>query len=102
MVQRHAARYALKYRYASISEMISELGLATLESRRNILRTVMMYKIMNKLVDVPTDAILFPSTLQLRGHTKRFSNYLAESMHAHMPIPFFHMQSNYGMFYHNT
>ena len=31
----------------------------------------MMYKIMNKLVDVPTDAILLPSTLQLRGHTKK-------------------------------
>ena len=72
MVQRHAARYALNNcnRYASVSEMIGELGWPTLESRHNILRTVMMYKIMNKLVDVPTDAILFPSTLQLRGHTK--------------------------------
>ena len=31
----------------------------------------MMYKIMNNLVDVPTDAILFPSTLQLSGHTEK-------------------------------
>ena len=30
----------------------------------------MMYKIMNKLVDVLTDVILLPSTLQLRGYTK--------------------------------
>ena len=51
--------------------MINELGWPTLESRRNILRTIMMYKILNKLVDVPNDAILFPSTLQLRGHTKQ-------------------------------
>ena len=62
MVQRHAARYALNIydRYASVSEMIGVLEWPTLESRRNILRTVMMYKIMNNLVDVPTDAILFP------------------------------------------
>ena len=74
MVQRHAARYTLNNydRYASVSEeMISEFGWPTLENRRNFLRTVMMYKIMNKLVDVPTDAILLPSTLQLRGHTKK-------------------------------
>ena len=51
MVQRHAARYALNNynRYTSVSDMISELGWPTLENRRNILRTVMMYKIMNKL-----------------------------------------------------
>ena len=56
MVQRHTARYALNNydRYVSVSEMISELGWPTLESRRNFLRTIVMYKIMNKLVDVPT------------------------------------------------
>ena len=56
MVQRHAARYALNNydRYVSVSEMISELGWPTLESRRNFLRTIMMYKIMKKLVDVLT------------------------------------------------
>ena len=70
MVQRHAVRYALNTydRYTSASEMINVLGWPTLEGRCNILRTVMMYKIMNNL---PTDAILLPSTLQLRGHTKK-------------------------------
>ena len=64
MVQRHTARYELNNydRYASASEMISILGWPTLESRCNILRTIMMYQIMNNFVDVPTDAILFPST----------------------------------------
>ena len=51
--------------------MISVFGRPTLESRHNILRTDMMYKIMNNLVDIPTDAILFPSTLQLCGLTKK-------------------------------
>ena len=32
----------------------------------------MMYKIINNLVDVPTDTILLPSTLQLKGHTEKF------------------------------
>ena len=106
MVQRHAARYALNNcnKYASVSEMIGELGWPpTLESRHNILRTVMMYKIMNKLVDVPTDAILFPSTLQLRGHTKIIQQLSCRvNAYGHMPISFFCMQSNYGMIYHNT
>ena len=31
----------------------------------------MKYKIMNNLVDVPTDTIPLPSTLQLRGHTEK-------------------------------
>ena len=44
---------------------------ATLESRHNTLGTVLMYKIMNTLVDVPTDTILSLSTLQLRGHTEK-------------------------------
>ena len=72
MIQRHATRNVLNIydRYASVSEMISILGWPTLESRRNNLRTVMMYKIMNNLVDVPTDTIL-SFNLQLRGHTEK-------------------------------
>ena len=56
MVQRHAARFVLNKfgRYASITEMINILGWPTLESRRNTMRTEMMYKIMNNLVDVRT------------------------------------------------
>ena len=72
MIQRHATRNVLNIydRYASVSEMISILGWPTLESRRNNLRTIMMYKIMNNLVDVPTDTIL-SFNLQLRGHTEK-------------------------------
>jgi len=31
----------------------------------------MMYKIMSNLVHVPTNTILLPSALQLRGHTEK-------------------------------
>ena len=51
--------------------MISLLGWPTLESRRSTLRTLMMYKIMNNLVDMSTNTILLPSTLQLRGNTEK-------------------------------
>jgi len=79
MVQRHAARFVLNKfdRYTSVTEMINILGWPTLESRRNTMRTEMMYKIMNNLVDVPTDTILLPSSLQLRGHS---NNYPVERM----------------------
>ena len=53
MVQRHAARFALNKfdRYVSITEMINLLRWLTLENRRNTMRTEMLYKIMNNLVD---------------------------------------------------
>ena len=85
---------------ASISEMISILGWPTLESRCNTLRTLMMYKIINNLVDVPTDTILLPSTLQLKGHTEKLQQ-LPCTVNAY-PYSFFHKQSNYGILYPST
>ena len=72
-VQRRAARYVMNNfsSHASVSEMTTTLGWPTLEQRRKIFRTVMLYKI-NNLVEVPTDGILVPSELQLRGHTRKF------------------------------
>ena len=49
--------------YASVSEIIAALDWPTLEQRRKTLRTIMMYKIVNNLVEVPTDGILIPSEL---------------------------------------
>ena len=54
--------------------MFSTLGWPTLEQRCNILRTIMMFKIVNNLVEVATNNILIPSGLQLRVHTKKFSH----------------------------
>ena len=73
-VQRRAARYVMNNfnSYANVSEMIATLGWPTLEQRRKTFRTIMMYKIVNNLVEVPTDGILIPSELQLRGHAKKF------------------------------
>jgi len=71
MVQRHATWYVLNKfdRYASLLDMITLVGWPTLESRHYTLTTLMMYKIMNNLVNVPTNTILLPSTLQLHYKT---------------------------------
>jgi len=64
------------------------------------MRTEMMYKIMNNLVDVPTDTILLPSYLQLRGHSKKIQQ-LPCQVDAYV-YSFFHKKLNYGMLYSNT
>ena len=61
--------------YASVSEMITTLDWPILEQRHKISITIMLYKIVNSLVEVPTDGILVLSDLQLKRHTKNFFNY---------------------------
>ena len=59
--------------YASISDMIATLGWPNLEQRHEVPRIILMYKIVNNLVEVPTDGILIPSELQLRGLLPKIS-----------------------------
>ena len=53
--------------------MIATLGWPNLEQRHEISRIILMYKIVNNLVEVPTDGILIPSELQLRGLLPKIS-----------------------------
>ena len=57
MVQRRAARYVLNRhdRFASVTDMISELKWETLEERRTKQRLAMFYKIHHGLVAVDKD-----------------------------------------------
>ena len=50
-----------------------QFGWPTLSLRREKLRAIMFYKIVNNLVDVSTDGILNPITINTRGHSKRFN-----------------------------
>jgi len=55
---------------------------------------------MNNLVDVPTDTILLPSYLQLRGHSKKIQQLPCQvDAYAYL---FFHKELNYGTLYPNT
>ena len=70
MVQRCAARFVSSNfdRYASVTQMLNNIGWPTMSLRREKLRAVMFYKIVNNLVDVSTDGILNPITINTRGH----------------------------------
>ena len=98
-VQRRAARFVFNNysTYASVSNMIANLGWNSLHNRRNELRLIMLFKIVHKLVDIDAHDILVlhPSNHATRGHHLNFLKYLQESMLFY--IPFFHLQLNFGM-----
>ena len=81
--------------------MLTTLGWLTLEQRHNILRTIMMYKIVNNLVDVANNNILIPSRLQLRGHTKILQCRVSAFLHSFFPHTYYkavHVEPNASEF----
>ena len=74
-VQRRSVRFILNdySRTSSITSMMESLNLPLLESRRTCNRAIMMFKILNNLVDISIDpTVLVPNTLPTRGHNQRF------------------------------
>ena len=69
MVQRRAARYTLNQwdRCASVTAMLSPLAWCPLWVRRRDMRLVMLYKISNSLVKVPTNGYLLPVSRATRN-----------------------------------
>ena len=67
-VQRHAARMCFRNysRYSSVTSMLSELNLPTLQDRRSRAKLQMMYKIIHHLVAIPVDC-LTPAPFYLRS-----------------------------------
>ena len=78
MVQRRSARYCTNryHNTSSVTDMLQDLNWETLESRRTKLQLVMIYKIMNDLVDIPADTYLTPATTRTRAiHSKKLRQY---------------------------
>ena len=74
-VQRRAARFVCNnYRHeASVTTMLDELGWRSLKQRRADQRLIMLYKIVNKLVEVALSKELIPLTRHFRNsHAKSF------------------------------
>ena len=99
-VQRRAARFVFNNysTYASVSNMIANLGWNSLHNRRNELRLIMLFKIVHKLIDIDAHdtLVLRPSNHVSRAHHLRFFKVpIQESMLFY--IPFFHPQLNFGM-----
>ena len=71
-IQRRAARFVNNNFYdrepGSVKAMISDLGWESLEQRRAKTRDILMYKIVNNLVDIPP-TLLIPADARTRGNT---------------------------------
>jgi hypothetical protein len=73
-VQRRAARSATGdyQRTSSVTATLQQLHWQTLQSRRAYAQTVMMYRIVYNLVDIPAEHHLNRTSLRTRGHSLRF------------------------------
>ena len=76
-VQRRAARFCFNdYRQtSSVSSMMQDLEWEQLQTRRQQNKTVMMYRIVNNLVEIPANQYLTPTGVSTRGHQQRFLPY---------------------------
>ena len=76
-VQRRAARFCFNdYRQtSSVSSMMQDLGWEQLQTRRQQNKTVMMYRMVNNLVEIPANQYLTPTGVSTRGHQQRFLPY---------------------------
>ena len=70
MVQRRAARFIFNdYSYnTSVTSLLNTLNWPTLQNRRINLRAIMLYKIINELIDIPADSILLHNSSSTRHH----------------------------------
>ena len=74
MVQRRAARYATnRFRNtSSVSDMLESLQWESLQSRRAKIQLIMLFKIINNLVDIPAADYLTPAPSKTRSnHSKK-------------------------------
>ena len=77
-VQNQAARFCMNDydRNTSVTKLKGQLQWNLLEERRKKARLCMMYKMNNKLVDVPTTKYLVPAQKRTRGsHDHKFQSY---------------------------
>ncbi|XP_068758077.1 uncharacterized protein [Montipora capricornis] len=74
MVQRKAARFCSQNydRYASVTDMIKDLGWATLETRRRQARLTLMYKLTHGLIDINTRKYLIQHPESHTRGTRQF------------------------------
>ena len=74
MVQQHAARFVLSNydQLASVTQMLNYIGWSAMKQRHENLRVIMLFKIINELVEVSTSDLLHPLKVDTRGHSLRY------------------------------
>ena len=74
-IQRQAARFC-KGNYSrepgTLTQILSDLGWETLETRRLIHRLSLMYKIRHELIEIPMHQYLTPNTKSYRPHNQKY------------------------------
>ena len=72
-VQRRAAKFCYSdyQRRSSITTMMENLGWEQLHARRQQTKAIMLYRIVNQLVDIQAASILIPTGTHIRGHVNR-------------------------------
>ena len=80
MVQRRAVRFIMNNytRMASVTDMLTKLDLPSLEKRREMMKMIMMYRIVNDLVKLD-HSNLIPTIVQTRGHNFCFKQTYAKT-----------------------
>ena len=73
MVQRRSARFVMgDYRTtSSVTAMMTDLHWQTLQERRAQAKAIMMFLIVNSLVDIPPTHLI-PAAVTIRGHSQKF------------------------------
>jgi len=75
--QRQAARFVLNNfsTYASVSQMLTNLNWLTIAHCRAQQKAIMMFKIVNHLINIPASSYLSlaPTAHNTRGHNRRFT-----------------------------
>ena len=73
-VQRKAARFVCNdySMYSRVTNMLNRMHWTTLQVRRENLRLIMIYKIVNNLVEIDIGNSLIKNNLPTRGHSNRF------------------------------
>ena len=101
MVQRRAAWY-ITNRYhntSSVTDMLVHLDMESLESRRTKAQLTMMFRIINKLVDVPAQQYLIPASSRTRA-AYSYKYRQISSLHHTTRTAFFHILSLHGTHCH--
>ena len=65
-------------RFNSVSDMLSNLNLSSLEIRRQVSSTILFYKTIENLIEISPDD-LTPVTSNTRGHDQRFHHIYART-----------------------
>ena len=88
-MQRQSARFIMAdySRHSSVTNMLANLNLPSLEYRRTTSSIILFYKIIHNLINIPSSDLM-PITSSTRGHLQRFQHiYTRTSLYSNSFFP---------------